>query len=188
VGRTLVLVVLGLAATGCLGGSQSHSATHPTSTATAPVQLAQKPRPHGSQDIEAPDFLHATMPASWYGQTYATTNIIITSFPIHTVKQAYRPIPPGGVAVSIFDMPPATKAGCRLHPHLHGRLRLGGYEPNYDGFGAAYRIEFYDHGHHTLVFVAFGGPALPDIRRLAVGVLNSIHADVHACPIPPLRL
>lgn len=128
------------------------------------------------------------MPASWYGQTYATTNIIITSYPIHTSNQAYRPIPAGGVAVNVFDMPPTTQAACRRHSAAHGRLRLGGYQPNYEAIGAAYRIEFYDHGHHVLVFVAFAGPPSPIIRRQAVAVLNSLHADKHACPIPPLRL
>ena len=155
---------------------------------TASSCLGAGPDARGLRPVEAPDFLHATIPASWYGQTYATTNIIVTSFPIHTAKEAYGRIASGGVAIQVFDMPPAVRAMCRRHPHPHRRLRLGGYEPDYEGFGAAYRIEFYDRGHHVLVFISFGPDRTSLVRRQAVAVLNSIHAEPHACPIPPLRL
>jgi hypothetical protein len=124
------------------------------------------------------------MPAGWYGQTYAMTNIVITSYPIHVIGQSVQPLPPGGVSLNVFDSPPGSKAACRRHPHAHDRLRLGGYEPNYEQFGAAYRIAFFDRGHDVLVFVSFGGHASAATRHRALAVLNSIHADRHACPIP----
>jgi hypothetical protein len=182
------LAAIGLAASGCIGGAAPHPVSNATSRTTPATRTAHRLGDHGRRSVEAPDFLHARMPASWYGQTYATTNIIITSFPIHTAKQAYGPIPAGGVAIQVFDMPPASRVACGGHPNPHGRLRLGGYEPNYEAFGAAYRIEFYDHSHHVLVFISFGDPASSAARREAVAVLNSIHADPRPCPIPALRL
>jgi hypothetical protein len=124
------------------------------------------------------------MPAAWYGQTYAMTNIVITSFPIHTMDQAVQPLPPGAASLNVFDSPPMSRAVCRAHTHPHGPLRLGGFERSYEQFGKAYRIAFWDRGHQFLVFVSFGSHVSQAIRRQAVAVLNSIHADRHACPTP----
>jgi hypothetical protein len=129
--------------------------------------------------------LSATFPSAWYAQPYAATTLLITSFPIHMNDgHVWDATPGGGTVIQIYDEAPGSNRACRRLRGAHGHVRLGRFEPNYEGFGAAYRTEFHDHGHGVLAFTSFGGrPPTKDQRRLADRVLNSVHVEPGACPV-----
>jgi hypothetical protein len=129
--------------------------------------------------------LAARFPAAWYAQPYGATTLLITSFPVHVDDgSVLRAIPAGGTAIQVFDQPSGSIRSCERLGGRHGRMHLGHFEPNYEGFGAAYRNQFHDHGHTVLVFTSFAGhPPTRTQRRLATAILNSIHVDPGACPV-----
>jgi hypothetical protein len=129
--------------------------------------------------------LAARFPAAWYAQPYGATTLLITSFPVHVDDgSVLRAIPAGGTAIQVFDQPSGSIRSCERLGGRHGRMHLGRFEPNYEGFGAAYRNRFHDHGHTVLVFTSFAShrPTRTQ-RRLATAILNSIHVDAGACPV-----
>lgn len=172
--RTLAATVLGvlvLASCGGGGGGSSHD----------------QPRGSGGASRGFGDLvgMQARFPHSWYAQPYSDETLLVTSFPVHVDDgRAMRAVPPGGTAIEIFDSPGGSMRACRRAGGEHGYLRLGHYEPNYEGFGAAYRIQFHEHGHVVLAFVSFGGrrPTAGQ-RRDAEAVLNSVHVGRGACPV-----
>jgi len=129
--------------------------------------------------------LTAKFPAAWYAQPYASSNLLITSFPVHVDNgRVWQAIPAGGTAIQIYDEPSGSVAACRRLGGGHAHVRLGRYEPNYEGIGAAFRSQFHDDGHTVLVFTSFGGtPPTSAQRRLAERILNSIRVEPGACPV-----
>ena len=172
----LVLLIVGLSAA-CAGGGSS-----------APVSAGSHHRTPTSALVRAfgdQVGLSARFPSAWYAQAYGATTLLITSFPIHVDDgRVWDAIPAGGTVIQIYDEPPGSIRACRRLRGAHGRVRLGRFEPNYEGFGAAYRSQFHDHAHRVLVFTGFGGrPPTTDQRRLADRVLKSINVEPGACPV-----
>jgi hypothetical protein len=129
--------------------------------------------------------LSARFPRAWYAQPYASSNLLITSFPVHVDDgRVWEAIPAGGTAIQIYDQPSGSVAACKRLGGRHAHLSLGRYEPNYEGIGAAFRSQFHDGGHTVLVFTSFGGmPPTQAQRSLAERILNSIRVEQGACPV-----
>jgi len=170
--------LVGALAVTCSGSSS------PTSSGTATTRTVTSVR-SGWDTITTPSSLAVRYPPTWYGQTYDTGSATISSFPIHQPDQAVAEKPPGGALVLVFDAPPASLAARYLPPRPRTRLRLEDFQPNYEMFGAAYRIEVHDRGHDVVVFVSFGQRASTGTRKQAIAVLNSIRAIRGI--LPPLR-
>jgi len=173
--------------TACAGGGSSSSAppaSNPGSTSTTqPAQARTVVRlVRGFGDEVG---LSARFPKAWYAQPYASSNLLITSFPVHVDDgRVWQAIPPGGTAIQIYDEPSGSIAACKRLGGAHGNVPLGRYEPNYEGIGAAFRSQFHDGGHTVLVFTSFGGtPPTQAQRLLAERILNSIRVDPGACPV-----
>jgi hypothetical protein len=174
--------------TGTSGGSANTTGRSGASTATSAKSGESSQRPIAGRrtlTIRADDGVQATFPAGWYAQPYSESTLTITSFPIHLADaRVWSDVPTGGVVVGIYDSLPVPERACREYPNGHGQLRLSHFEPNYESFGAAYRIEFHDHGHDVLVFVSFGGTSPSRAKRhQALAVLNSVRVDPGACPV-----
>jgi hypothetical protein len=186
--RKLLLVpLMSVVMTACAGGESSSSApttSNPesTSTSTPPAQARPVRLVRGFGDEVG---LSARFPLAWYAQPYGATTLLITSFPVRVDDgSVLRSIPAGGTAIQVFDQPSGSIRSCRRLRGVPARLRLGRFEPNYEGFGAGYRNQFHEHGHTVLVFTGFGGRSpTPQQRRLATAILNSIHIDPGACPV-----
>jgi len=129
--------------------------------------------------------MRARFPRAWYAQPFATSNLLITSFPVHVDDDHFwQSIPAGGTAIQIYDQPSGSVAACKRLAGHHAHLRLGRYEPNYEGIGAAFRTQFHDGGHTVLVFTGFGGTPPTEAQRvLAERILNSIRVEPGACPV-----
>jgi hypothetical protein len=183
----VLLAVMGVVVTACAGGGSSSSAPTPsnprsTSTSTPTAQARPVRLVRGFGDEVG---LSARFPLAWYAQPYGATTLLITSFPVHVDDgSVLRSIPAGGTAIQVFDQPSGSIRSCRRLRGVSARLRLGRFEPNYEGFGAGYRNQFHEHGHTVLVFTGFGGRSpTRQQRRLATAILNSIHIDPGACPV-----
>jgi hypothetical protein len=152
-----------------------------TSTQSAQVRDADR-LVHGFGDEVG---LSARFPRAWYAQPYASSNLLITSFPVHVDDgRVWQSIPTGGTAIQIYDQPSGSVAACKRLGGHHAHLRLGRYEPNYEGIGAAFRTQFRDCGHTVLVFTSFGGmPPTEAQRVLAERILNSIRVEPGAWPV-----
>ena len=179
---------MSVVAAACAGGGSSSSAPTPsnsrsTSTSTQPAQARNTVRLVRAFGDEVG--LSARFPRAWYAQPYASSNLLITSFPVHVDGDRFwQTIPAGGTAIQIYDEPSGSVAACKRLAGSHGSLRLGRYEPNYEGIGAAFRTQFHDDGHTVLVFTSFGGrPPTEAKRLLADRILNSIQVDPGACPV-----
>lgn len=177
-------VVLAAACAG--GGPQSSTSSHmdarSTSTSAPPAAGRHVALARAFGDEVG---LHARFPSAWYIQPYAATNLLITSFPVHVDDgRVWDAIPPGGTAIQIYDTPSGSVTACRRLAGAHARLRLGRYEPNYEGVGPGFRNEFHDGGHTVLVFTSFGGsPPTRAQRLLAERIVNSIRVDPGSCPV-----
>jgi hypothetical protein len=179
--RVVLIAAICLVASACVsaGAREQPDRTGLTATSTSPstaVSRVQSPR-----TIETPSFIRATFPADWYGQQYDTATIAITSFPVHLMIDSVRALPAHGAVLTILDSPPRAN-GCGAAPRPRLPLRLGHFQPNFEMFGAAYRIQFRDRGHTIVVFVSFGAHARSSTRTAAVAVLNSIRAEQRVCP------
>jgi hypothetical protein len=182
------LSLVSVVATACAGGGSSSSApTHsqPRSTSTsmqpAPARNAVRLVRGFGDEVG----LSARFPRAWYAQPYASSNLLITSFPVHVDDgRVWEAIPAGGTAIQIYDQPSGSVAACKRLGGRHAHLSLGRYEPNYEGIGAAFRSQFHDGGHTVLVFTSFGGmPPTQAQRSLAERILNSIRVEHGACPV-----
>lgn len=110
-------------------------------------------------------------PSGWYGDASATS-LTVTSYPVHQPDYAIKVLPSGGAFIFIIDYP-AYSAAARTSPPRPSQISL--VSPgNYELFGTAYRIEFRDHHHGILAFVALGKHASRVMRATAVAALNSI--------------
>jgi hypothetical protein len=172
--------LLGAVAAACFGSSSA--ASRGTGT-TSPATSVQP----GWDTITTPSRLAVRYPPAWYGQTYDGASATVLSFPIHQPDRAIEEKPPAGALVIVLDTPPASLAARYLPPRPRTRLRLEDFQPNYEMFGAAYRIEFHDRGHDVLVFVSFGQRASTVTRQEAIAVLNSVRAIRGALPPPRER-
>jgi hypothetical protein len=186
--RHVVLALLmSVVATACAGGGSSSSGSvvsmpRSTSTAKGPAPPGTARLGRGFGDEVG---LTAKFPAAWYAQPYASSNLLITSFPVHVDDgRVWQAIPAGGTAIQIYDQPSGSVAGCKRLGGRHAHVRLGRYETNYEGIGAAFRTQFHDHGHTVLVFTSFGGtPPTAAQHLLAERILNSIRIEPGACPV-----
>lgn len=161
--RVVVLaIVFGVLATGCdalrPGGGQPADAP-PGAAAMLPIADT----PSGGRRVEA------RYPAAWYGTTPLVRGLLITSFPIHSERDAFKRVPPDGAVVHVLRTVGASHA--RPRPR---RLRLRP-PATYGFYGHAHRVEFRERGATVIVLVVLGEDASRGTRRMAEAVLNSVH-------------
>jgi hypothetical protein len=187
--RNLLLVsLMSVVVTACAGGGSSSSAptqSHPRSTSTSTQSAQARNAVRLVRGFGDEVGLSARFPLAWYAQPYASSNLLITSFPVHVDDgHVWQAIPTGGTAIQIYDQPSGAVAACKRLGGYHAHVRLGRYEPNYEGIGAGFRSQFHDGGHTVLVFTSFGGtPPTEAQRSLAERILNSIQVEPGACPV-----
>jgi hypothetical protein len=180
----LALVVLPITLCGCWSGggeAAGSSATTdrgqaPPATATAsPLVLGIHTDPSRTRRGRVPrggsSWVRVRYPRGWYGDASAET-LAVTSYPVHEPDQAVRALPSDGAFIYVIDYP-AYSVSTRRSPSRPQRISLTS-PGSYDVFGKAYRIEFRDHHHGILAFVALGDHASSEMRATAVTVLNSI--------------